>query len=182
VARAFLDWCHIRDDDLVLEPAAGEGILVPDRPGVLAVELDTSLAQELRYWRPRATVLNCDFLALPPLLQVDVAVQNPPYSDGGEGVFIRRALDWAPRTCALVRTVALHGQERFELCWRFVQPLRIAILEHRPRFLGPGGVRTPHNPEADYMAIEAVLRRHPLSLEDYSDWISALTIQWVYWR
>lgn len=182
VAQAFLDWCLVGDDDLVLEPAAGEGALVPDRDGVLAFELDPELAGELRYWRPRATVLNCNFLAVPALAQVDVAIQNPPYSDGGEGVFIRRALDWAPRTCALVRTVALHGQARFEACWRFVQPLRLAILAHRPRFLGPGGLPTAHNPEADYCAVEAVLRRHPLPLEAWADWTSALTIQWVDWR
>ena len=182
VAQAFLAWSNIKDDDIVLDPAAGDGALTPNRPGVLAFEIDPELIGELRYWRPQATVLNCDFLTIPPLAQVDLAVLNPPYSNDGEGVFIRQTLQWAPRACALVRTVALHGRARFEACWRYVQPTRLAILVHRPRFLGPGSARTPHNPEADYMAVECVLRQQPLALDEHENWVVPLTMQWVNWR
>jgi hypothetical protein len=180
VAQAFLEWCRIDDDDIVLEPAAGEGSLTPNRPGVLAFEIDPELVQELRYWRPYATILNCNFLAIPALARVDVAVLNPPYSNDGEGTFIRQALEWAPRACALVRTVALHGRARFEKCWKYVVPIRLAVLAHRPRFLGPGNVPTAHSPEADYMAVECMLRQQPLP--DYENWVSSTTIQWVNWR
>jgi hypothetical protein len=148
----------------------------------MAVELDPRLVPELRYWRPQAHIVQADFLALEPRQVFKVAVLNPPYSNAWEGIFIRQSLLWAPRACALVRTVALHGKKRFETCWRFVQPTRIAILTQRPRFLGPGYAPTPHNPEADYMAIECVLRPEPLPLEAYGAWATVADIEWVNWR
>ncbi len=178
VAFPFLDWCRIKDSDIVLDPAAGEGALTPRRPGVIAVELDPTLLPDLRYWRPDAQVILGDFLTLEPQ-KVDLAVLNPPYSAGNEGIFIRQTLKWAQRCCALIRTVALHGKKRFENCWRFVQPTKIVILTQRPKFVGPKNVPTKFNPEADYAAIECVLRNETLPLDAYSSWVSATTIGWV---
>lgn len=179
VAQAFLAWAGVQDTDIVLDPAAGEGALIPRRPGVLAIEKDPELLDELRYWRPDAQVVQADFLTLEPFLRANVVILNPPYADDGEGKFIRRALLWAPRCCALVRTLALHGKARYELCWRYVRPTRIAILTHRPRFLGPGGAATPHTPEADYMVIECVMRPKPTDLKEN---LVLPTLQWVDWH
>jgi len=181
VAQEFLNWARVGENDLVLEPAAGEGALVPNRPGVVAFELDRDMARELQYWRPDALVINADFLTVEPPIRASVGVLNPPYADDGEGKFIRQALAWAPRVCALVRTLALHGQKRFELCWRYVKPTRIAILTHRPRFLGPRGVPTKHNPEADYMAVECMLRDSPLPKNGHN-LLTEVDITWVNWR
>jgi hypothetical protein len=161
VSLAFLAWSRIEPGDVVLEPAAGEGSLVPpDRGRVLAFEIDPECASELAYWRPMATVVCANFLDLPtPEAHVaDVSVQNPPFSNTGEGVFIDRALDWAPRVCALVRGDAMHGKARYEVCWRRVSITRLAYLVSRPRYLGPFGLPTPHNPSCDFVAIEAVRR------------------------
>jgi len=171
VAKAFLEWSRVSDDDLVLDPAAGEGALCPDREGVIAFEVDEALVPELRYWRPQATVICANFLKTPPA-QADVAVLNPPYDDEGEATFVRQSLLWAPRACALVRAVAVNGPRRYEACWRHVRFTRIAYLLHRPHFLGPGGVDTQYHPMADYMAIECVRGSGPSTVE----------ISWVGWK
>jgi hypothetical protein len=175
VAAAFWQWARVGSEDVVLEPAAGEGALIPlGRSGVLAFELDPERAAELRYWRPDATVVCGDFLALPvPGHHVaDVAVSNPPYNDAGEGTFIERALHWAPRVCALVRTSALHGGERFEVCWSSVALTRIAYFKNRPKFLGPMGLTTKFTPAYDYVALEAVRRQSKLPDKPEVTWVS----------
>jgi len=182
VARQFLKWANFTDDDTILEPAAGEGSLTPNRPGVLAFEMDRNLASELRYWRFQAEVINADFLATEPQISLSVAILNPPYAADGEALFIRQSLAWAPRACALVRTLALHGQGRFEKCWRYVKPTRIAILKHRPKFLGPRLLPTKYTPEADYMAVECVLRDQPLPKDGYNDILTDIQLSWVNWK
>lgn len=178
VAAEFWRWSRVREDDVVLEPAAGEGALIPlGRDNVLAFEIDPERAAELRYWRPEATVVCGNFLELPvPKNYVaDVVLQNPPYSNAGEGTFIERALHWAPRVCALVRTSALHGGERFEVCWDKVQLTRIAYFKNRPKFLGPYGLTTKFTPAYDYVAVEAVRRVSPSEKERPE-------VEWVSWR
>lgn len=181
VATAFLKWADLPEDDLILNPSAGEGALVPDRPNVLAVEIDSNLISNLKYWRPKAHIICTNFLEIEPQ-PVKMTVLNPPYAHDNEGIFIRQSLMWAPRVCALVRTLALHGKKRFQLCWRYVQPVRIAILVHRPRFLSPGWAPTKYNPEADYMAIECIKRPEPLPLDMSANWVAPLHLQWVNWR
>jgi hypothetical protein len=158
VAEEFLRWCRIQPDDVLLEPAAGEGALIPeDHSNVMAFEIDPDRCAELRNRRPLATVTCADFLSLPlPTHPVaDVCVQNPPYNNDGEGLFVERALHWAPRVCALIRLEALHGGERYQSCWRNVQLTRLGFLVHRPRFLGPFSSRTKFSPKYSYVAIEA---------------------------
>lgn len=177
VARDFIEWARILPDDVILEPAAGEGALIPpDRGRVLAFEIDPERVEELRYWRPQATVVCADFLALPapPEYVADVCLQNPPYSNSGEGVFIDKALNWAPRVCAHIRSGALHGKDRFEVCWSRVSVTRIAYLKFRPRYLAPFELPTPFTPAYDYIAIEAVRRT--------SDEPDRPEVTWVEWR
>lgn len=188
VAQEFLDWSGVEDHHVVLEPAAGEGALCPNREGVIAFERDPNLVEELRYWRPHADVVCHNFLeaAPPPLWKgkqlVDVCVQNPPYSEYGEATFIRQGLLWAPRVCALIRTVAFNGKNRFELCWRHVQPTRIAFLSFRPQYLGPGGTPTEFGPKADYMAVECIKRPGgALPQGAYNGWSTEATVEWVDW-
>jgi hypothetical protein len=185
-SQSFLRWANIGDGDTIIEPAAGEGALVPDRPGVLAIEIDPELIDELRYWRPEATIVNANFLEMePPSSPVfDVCTQNPPFAricEDGEGVFIERSLRWAHRTCAIIRTAGLHGKGRFEKCWRFVRPTRIALLRDRPKYLGPGGRPTDMNPMTEFCAVECVLRDEPLPLDAFEDYEIECKIQWVDW-
>lgn len=182
VAGAFLDWACIDDDDAVIEPAAGEGALVPDRYGVLAFEIDPERAEELRYWRPKATVIEADFLQVPPPQEyvADVCIENPPYSEDGEGTFIRQGLLWAPRCCGLLRAGAIQGNGRWEKCWRYVRPTRIASLIHRPHFHGAFGSRTKHTPQYDYIAVDCVLRETPL--EKWEPHVDKIEFSWVFWR
>lgn len=185
-AGNFMQWLKVEDHETYLEPAAGEGALVPDRPGVTAVEIDVELIEELRYWRPEATIINADFLKLepPPSPIIDVCGQNPPFArivEDGEGVFIERSLRWAKRTGAIIRTAGLHGKGRFEKCWRFVRPTRIAFLVNRPKFLGPGGRPTDMNPMTEFCTVECVLRDEPLPIDGYADYVVDAQLQWVDW-
>jgi len=183
VAEAFLAWCRIADEDVVLEPSAGEGALVPDRRDVLCFEIDPERVSELEHWRPHATVVCADFLSVPPpqSYAADVCIQNPPYAADGEGVYLRQGLLWAPRCCSLIRAGALQGLGRFNLCWRFVRPTRIAFLIHRPHFLGPLGGQTKHTPQYDYLTIECVSRETPLEYaEQMQD--DKVEVSWVNWR
>lgn len=177
IAAEFWKWCHVKDDDVVLEPAAGEGALIPvGRANVLAFELDPERVQELQYWRPEITIVCRDFLAVPPpaVFAADVSVQNPPYHDCGEGLFVERSLHWAPRVCALVRNGSLHGTARFDACWSKVQLTRVSPFKHRPKFLGPYGTVTKFTPAYDYMAIEAVMRKNGE--------VDRPEVTWVDWR
>jgi tRNA1(Val) A37 N6-methylase TrmN6 len=174
VSEKFLEWCRIAPTDVLLEPAAGEGALIPEyHSQVLAFEIDPDRCTELRNNRPLATVICSDFLCLPPPSSpiADVAVQNPPFTNNGEGMFIDRALSWAQRTCALVRLEALHGKCRYA-CWKNVKILRLAILVHRPKFLGPFGGKTKFHPRYSYVALEAVRPSPGKSCE----------IEWVQWQ
>lgn len=182
VAEAFLDWCDVKGDDVVIEPAAGEGALMPDRAGVLAFEIDPERVVEIQYWRPQATVICADFLRVPPPAEyvADVCIQNPPYSEDGEGTFIRQGLLWAPRCCGLLRAGAIQGNGRWEKCWRYVRPTRIASLVHRPHFQGIYGSETKFTPQYDFMAIECVLRAEPL--ERWEPHVDKIDFSWVFWR
>jgi hypothetical protein len=174
VAEQFLAWCRLRPDDVLLEPAAGEGALIPeDHPQVMAFEIDPDRCAELRVNRPLATVACCDFLSLPvPERPVaDVAVQNPPYVDDGEGIFIERALHWARRVCALIRLEALHGKDRYARCWQHVQLTRLAVLIHRPHYLGPYGARTKYHPQYSYVALEAIPRNGQEAFPVETSWV-----------
>ncbi len=183
VAEQFLTWCRIGDKDIVLGPSAGEGALVPNRPGVIAFEKDGDLVEELRYWRPHASVVNYDFLEATPFLRVDVTVGNMPFHDDGEGRFMRRSLDWSPRSCFLMRVAALQGESRYLKCWRFVQVDRLAVLVHRPGFLGPGNTPSPHSPAVAYGAFECSLRAKPLPEEGYNDFTHTIReFSFVDWR
>lgn len=185
-ARSFMRWLGVGEHETYLEPAAGEGALVPDRPGVIAIEIDAELIAELKYWRPEATIINANFLDLEPPSSpiIDVCGQNPPFAricEDGEGIFIHQSLLWAHRTGAIIRTAGLHGKGRFEKCWRFVRPVRIAFLVNRPKFLGPGGRPTDMNPMTEFCAVECVLRDEPLPVGGYGDYVVDAKIQWVAW-
>jgi hypothetical protein len=183
VAEGFLDWARIGDRDIVLEPTAGEGALVPNRPGVICCEIDPERIEELRYWRPDATVICADFLAVPPPAQyaADVCMQNPPYAADGEGVYLLQGLRWAPRCCGLIRAGALQGRRRYDKCWSQLQLTRLACLIHRPNFQGPFGSKTLFTPQYDYIAVEVVARDTPLKYGEPAV-ADNVEVSWVAWR
>jgi hypothetical protein len=183
VASSFVAWCRLGPQDVLLEPAAGEGALIPDKhPYVLAFDLDPERLVELQRRHPQAQSVCADFLSLPSPAEpvADLCIQNPPYCSGGEGAFIRRSLLWAPRCCALIRSAGLHGKERFDICWRYVRPTRLAILTRRPRFLLPFGVESEFTAKYEYVAVECVNRDAPLESVDelHNDLVEISFVRW----
>jgi methylase of polypeptide subunit release factors len=156
LARRMVAWCgDVRSFDRVLEPSTGRGSLVEairersDLPRITAHELDPRSVVWLRGLDfPRVDVVEGDSLAAPaPAARYDLAVMNPPYEDGQDGLFLEKAMDESDRVVALVRLVALAGQERYRRVWSRVGEGRewsmpgLAILSARPDFGGDDGAK-----------------------------------------
>lgn len=140
----------------ILEPSAGGGVLVRAAIGyganpsaIDAIELDARWAERLRAIDPRMQVEHRDYLVRPARdHRYDLALMNPPYEDGLDGMFLAKAMDESDRVIALIRTVALNGDDRYERVWRRCRPAGdfmvsgLAILAQRPDFGGVHGAAT----------------------------------------
>lgn len=164
----------------ILEPSAGRGALIEgirarvrlDRKWrgstcasiahITAHELDPRHVAYLRGLDDtRVDVVEGDYLAAPaPVERYDLAVMNPPYESGNDGRFLEKAMNESDRVIALVRLVALAGQERYRRVWSRVGEGRewvmpgLAILSARPDFGGADGAK------ADFAVVK--LRRAEL--------------------
>ncbi len=156
LARRMVAWCgDVGRLDHILEPSAGRGSLVEairersDAPYITAHELDPRSVAWLRNLAfPRVDVIEGDYLAAPvPIARYELAVMNPPYEDGQDGAFLEKAMDESDRVVALLRLVALAGQERYRRVWSRVGDGReftmagLAILSARPDFGGEDGAK-----------------------------------------
>lgn len=156
LARRMVAWCgDVGRLDRILEPSAGRGSLVEairersDAPRITAHELDPRSVAWLRGLDfPRVDVVEGDYLAAPaPAARYDLCVQNPPYENGQDGAFLEKAMNESERVVALVRLVALAGQERYRRVWSRVGEGRefvmagLAILSARPDFGGEDGAK-----------------------------------------
>jgi predicted RNA methylase len=151
LADLFAAWCGIRPGDRVLDAGAGRGALalaaLARGADVTMVERDPKHADALeREIGHRGRVVCADFLALipvPALAAHTLVVSNPPWEGTYPERFIARALEIAPRVCAILPVNVLFGVGRAEY-WQ-EQPVRITrarALARRPRFHGTrGGMR-----------------------------------------
>ena len=126
----------------VLEPSAGLGNVVAallDRgvPRVTAIELDPLRVAHLRSrFDHRVTVIEADFLDAAPLLgDFDGIAGNPPYDSGADTAHLAAIADIICRSelgtmaSLLLRTVALHGKERWERVWSRVSARPMPVVE-----------------------------------------------------
>lgn len=166
LARQMAAWVGfdaLRATHRILEPSAGCGALIKairvfaGAPHITAHELDPRHAVHLRvhYGAGNTSVLEGDYLEAPaPRLRYDLALMNPPYEGGLDGRFLEKAMDESERVVALIRLVALAGQERCRRVWSRVGPGRefemtgLGIMSARPDFGGNG------NAKSDFAAVK----------------------------
>ena len=160
LARRMAAWVGfdaLRATPRILEPSAGRGALIKaicvfaGAPHITAHELDPRHATYLRevYGQHNTRIVEGDYLAAPaPAELYDLALMNPPYEGGLDGRFLEKAMDESERVIALIRLVALSGQERYRRVWsRVGEGLEfgmegLAILSARPDFGGEGQAKS----------------------------------------
>ena len=149
----------------ILEPSAGGGALVKaaiecgaNPRAIDAVELDPRWAYRLKA-SEGVNVESRDYLMRPARdHRYDLCLQNPPYEGGADGRFVAKAMDESDRVIALIRTVALNGDERHTRVWRRCMHdgdfavLGIAFLAQRPNFGGE------HSAMADFCVVKLARR------------------------
>lgn len=152
VAERMARWL-LRDHPRVqsiLDPAAGQGALLKPFVGrgieLHAWDLDPRNVEILRTI-PGVHVELVD-LRSAPSLRVDVVIENPPYHDGLDVDGVMAGLRCAPFVIALLRSVAVHGVDRWERLWSRTLTLREARFIERPTF---GGRFTP---KQDFIVLE----------------------------
>lgn len=177
LAARVVRWCgDVRRFDRILEPSAGCGRLldavrdVTAQPQLVAHELDPAWAATLEqsfFADQRTTVVHGDYLAAPaPEARYDLCLSNPPYEGGQDGAFIEKAMDESDRVVAILRLVALAGQERYRRVWSRVgwgrewAMVSVAILVARPDFGGE------HGAQADFCVVK-LARRDVASPESF---------------
>jgi hypothetical protein len=120
---------------VVLEPSAGSGNIVAaclaaGAAKVIACEIDPAMCARLRerFINEPVQVIEGDFLSLPAALfdNVEAIAGNPPYDGGMDSDHLAKIADIVERherldapvePALLLRTVALHSQERYERVW-----------------------------------------------------------------
>jgi hypothetical protein len=95
-----------------------------------------------------------------PSAGFDLALMNPPFSDGADGRHVAHATRQARRTVALVRTNFEHTAGRWLSCMQYVRVVRKAVLVNRPPPFGGPGDRN-ESPMSDYVVLELVRRETP---------------------
>ena len=146
----------------VLEPSAGHGALVRallrrhESASVDAVEIDPDVAARLPVDQ-RVIVDVCDYLTrAAPSESYSVALMNPPYEGGLDGLFIEKAMRESLRVIALIRIAALCGKDRYERVWRHVESgewrcVGIHPFVSRPSFLAAG--ESSESAKSDFVCV-----------------------------
>lgn len=176
-AIEFASWAQV-EGLRVIDGCAGLGALSvaclrARAQSVLAIELDERLVPRLDEilsgWAPRTRVVCADFLGsaltrdprqttLETGPAADVVVGNPPWEDDFPELFLCRAVELAPRACAILPINILCGSERSRIWRTSLEPTRVRALATRPRFFGTtGGMR-------DVCFLEVRARRAPIPL------------------
>lgn len=176
LAERIARWARIPAGGSILEPSAGHGALLvaaqryggaSPEPWFVAVEQQpdqVKVLDRLRLEWPerKLTVVQGDFpkLTLADLGQeapFDLALMNPPFSDGADGQHVAHALRLSRRVVALVRTNFEHTARRWHECLVRARITRKAVLVSRPPpFDGPGDLG--QTPQSDYVVLELVRR------------------------
>jgi predicted RNA methylase len=165
LALRMAKWCGGIRSHRILEPSAGGGALVraaiecgANPSAITAIELDPRWAKKLDTIE-RVEVEARDYLMRPAREhRYDLTLMNPPYEDGLDGRFLEKAMNESDRVVALIRTVALNGDDRYRRVWRRCNDdgdfgmVGLAVLANRPDFGGE------HGAMADFVVIKIVRR------------------------
>ena len=150
----------------IVEPSAGGGALVKaaiecgaNPTAITAIEVDPRWSKRLVEIGSIGEVANRDYLTRPARdHRYDLALMNPPYEGGADGKFLSKAMDESDRVIALIRTVALNGDDRHKLVWRRCANgadfavTGLAFLSKRPDFGGE------HGAMADFVCVKMARR------------------------
>ncbi len=113
----------------VLEPSAGRGAIVrairerAPKSHITAHEIDPQRVELLRSEAVADEIVAGDFLAAmgegapPKKRPFDISIQNTPYENGLDGLFLERTMMLCDAVTALLRTNALHGKDRHARVW-----------------------------------------------------------------
>lgn len=162
LALRICDWAELARGSRVLEPSAGAGAIVramPKNVHVTAIEIDEVQVPELRrIEHPSLTVWHQNFLEYTGDGQepFDVAVMNPPYEAGADGLHVAHALRVARRVVCLVRANFCWGAGRYQQVVRWSEVTRRVVLVRRPKFWGPAD--KGHTAQHDMQVLELVRR------------------------
>lgn len=165
----------------VLEPSAGGGALVraaiecdANPTSITAIELDDGWAKKLTATFTKTlgvTVESRDYLMRPARdHRYDITLMNPPYEDGLDGRFLEKAMNESDRVIALIRTVALNGDDRYKRVWRRCNAggdfamIGLAVLANRPDFGGE------HGAMADFVVVKLARRALNLGTAAHVEW------------
>lgn len=180
LARRIVEWAFPpgapmttgRKRPYFLEPSAGNGHLLlalrellrarQTEADVVAVEICPEQQEKLEPliedWPGTLSLVKGDFLRLSgPREKFDLALMNPPFSDGADGRHVQHALRMSERVVALLRTNFEHTAGRYFEVMAHARIQRRAVMVRRPPpFLGPGDRN--EGPMSDYVALDLVKR------------------------
>ncbi len=156
---------------VVLEPSAGDGAIVEacleaGADQVIACEIDPRMVGRLRerFAGQPVHVVEGDFLTLPlsSFDWADVICANPPYDRGMDSDHLARIADVLehirgdemPRAALLLRTVALHGGDRFERVWSRLAVTNIYPCADRIPFVIDGDASEPGKIDVSVFRVE----------------------------
>lgn len=127
----------------VVEPSAGGGNIVRELISagafVTAIEIDPRWRAVLSSeFGDRAFTLCGDFTKMESQ-PFDLAVMNPPLTNGVAAHHIRLALNWAPRVVSIIRSQDMHGVDRWDELWSDCDLATEVKLVRRPIYSGAGG-------------------------------------------
>jgi len=155
----------------LLEPSAGDGALIAplltySGVRVRAVELDPTHVETLRARFQdlpeadiedfRVRVHEGNFLIMHMPIIFDGCPMNPPYENGFDGLFVQRVMQVCRSFVALVRTVSMHGIDRYRQVWKDFAPDGPWVLERevtlvlRPDFCDNTMLDTTFGAKSDF--------------------------------
>ena len=177
----------------VCEPSAGRGSLVLPMYGrsapkdIVAYDVDPLNVRRLELIalplrppsssEPTLEVRARDFTEDLDPGRFDLFLMNPPYEDDQDIDHLDHAMDHAPSVIALVRSVLVHGQGRWNKFWRHADIRRRANLVERPQFSVPTDGRVPTGAKSDFVVLD-IERRHRARRQGEA---STQTEEWWSW-
>jgi phospholipid N-methyltransferase len=148
VARQMVAWAGPLDGLAVLEPSAGDGVIVRCMPktidSITAVENDPFALKKLEQFNrvSKFALVRGDFLKLKFAAGADadpfaVCIANPPYEDGNDIAHVVKMVEVASRTIVLLRLIVLNLVSFHEKVLTKARIERKAHFLGRPLFGGP---------------------------------------------
>lgn len=171
LATKVADWSAdvVKIGSHVLEPSVGNGALLEPlhvrwrKLSVTAFDIDPDCCARVRERFPDVDVRCEDFLHVDrgPTFSFDATIMNPPYEDGNDGLFVERVMSVSNAIVAVVRTVALNGDDRYKRVWSRVERgewslMGLRFLVNRLKFIAGEhvGERSKDGAKADFVVVK----------------------------